>query len=74
MDFGRGCLASWTGVDSSSMAGAGVADRRSGGVRVLLLESCSTRAAARAGSFLFLSIWNGLANQLVYVMEKRKLS
>lgn len=37
-------------------AAAGVAERLSGGVAVLFLAMCSTRAAARAGSFRFLSM------------------
>jgi hypothetical protein len=55
MDLGSGGGISSTGVGSGSGAGAGVADRW-GGVIVLLFAACSARAAARAGSFLFLSI------------------
>jgi hypothetical protein len=43
------------GGSSTGWGGAGVSDR-SRGVECRRLATCSTRAAARAGSFLFLSI------------------
>lgn len=59
MDLGSGGATSTTGTGSGSGsgagAGAGVADLL-GGVIVLLFAASSARAAARAGSFLFLSI------------------
>lgn len=65
MEVGRGGTEGVLGSWSSSSGGAGVvlrallgvAERWSGGVAVLpFLAACSTRAAARAGSFLFLSM------------------
>lgn len=55
IDLGSGGGTSSVGVGSGSGADAGVADL-CGGVVFLLLAACSTRAAARAGSFLFFSI------------------
>jgi hypothetical protein len=47
---------SWTtGSDGTGVGAAGVTDL-SGGVAVRFLATCSTRAAARGGSFRFLSI------------------
>ena len=60
MDLGNSCAGAGAGGGGSSGAGvgaeAGVAERLSGGVAVLFFAMCSTRAAARAGSFRFLSM------------------
>lgn len=52
---GSSAVVSGTGAGVVTGAGAGVRDR-SGGVAVRFLETCSTLAAALAGSFRFLSI------------------
>lgn len=60
MDFGKGGTAGAGMGDSSATVaggvGTGVAERLSGGVAVRFLDTCSTRAAALAGSFLLRSM------------------
>lgn len=50
---------------------AGVADRRSSGVEVLpFFAACSMRAAARAGSFLFLSMCGRVAEREARIADR----
>lgn len=61
MDLGRVCEGPEVVVaeDETRPAAAvdeGVEERRSGGVTVRFFAMCSTRAEARAGSFLFFSM------------------
>lgn len=59
--MGSGAGGSGSGADSGSGSGGGVSGwTDSVGVEALLLANCSTRAAARAGSFLFLSIGSAI--------------
>jgi hypothetical protein len=74
MDLGSGggMSSTRTGSGSGTGAGAGVADL-CGGVMVLLFAACSARAAARAGSFLFLSIATACRSECAMVAKVRHI-
>ena len=61
-----------TTTGSGSGTGAGVADL-CGGVIVLLFAACSARAAARAGSFLFLSIATACRSECAMLAKVRHI-
>jgi hypothetical protein len=74
MDLGNGggMSSTRTGSGSGTGTGAGVADL-CGGVMVLLFAACSARAAARAGSFLFLSIATACRSECAMVAKVRHI-